>query len=314
MGLPDFPSVNLNQLLSVQNLPAMPQSAIRILEISKDPTCSGADLAVPIEADPGLTMQVLKFVNSSYFGFRQQISSVKQAISLVGMRTIRNFALWNAVFSLIPNPKCGNFDLSKLWQDSLRRAIFARSVTKSLGRDDGEEAFAAALLQDMAVPLLAKEVPDAYERLLTARHASPKAVRLSQLEDHVFGWTHAEAAGIIARQWDLPDSLALLMEEHTDIQHGLTESGSNPSRAAVAMSAFLPSTSDSVWKEHEQFVDYYNSVKPTKAPTIEELLNNIDSEFSDFAPMLKISTPPVSLTQSHEESRKIQSGPASEST
>ena len=79
-------------------------------------------------------------MNSSYFGFSREISSVKLAITLVGIRTIKNFALWSAVFSLMPNPKCGSLDLKNLWQDSLRRALFARAMGKALGLKEAEEA------------------------------------------------------------------------------------------------------------------------------------------------------------------------------
>src|SRR5208282_4452042 len=113
---------NLQQLLASTQLAALPQSAVRLLELSRDPNCGPADYAAPIEADPGMAGQVLKFVNSSYFGFAGKISSVKVGISLVGVRTIKNFALWNAVFSLVPSPRCGPFDLKGIWQDSLRRA------------------------------------------------------------------------------------------------------------------------------------------------------------------------------------------------
>src|SRR5688572_15868358 len=134
-------NINLEKLLAGAQLPGLPQSAVRLLELSQDQENGPFQFAVPIESDPGLTSQVLRFVNSSYFGFRQEICSVKQAISLVGMRTIKNFALWSAVFGLMPNPQCGPFDLRSLWQDSLRRGIFARRFGKCLGLADSEDLF-----------------------------------------------------------------------------------------------------------------------------------------------------------------------------
>ena len=166
----------LQKLLSGAQLPALPQSAIRLLELSQNPDNGPVEFARPIEADPGLAGQVLRFVNSSYFGFSSEISSVKLAISLVGIRTIKNFALWSAVFSLMPNPKCGPFDLKSLWQDSLRRAVFARRFGRLLSLADAEDLFAAALLQDMAVPLLAKEMPVEYKRLLELRSGGQSRV------------------------------------------------------------------------------------------------------------------------------------------
>src|SRR5271167_604652 len=149
---PCEPRYDLNRILQSAQLPALPQSAITLLELSQDPENGPQEFALPIEADPGLAGQILKFVNSSYFGFSREISNVKMAITLVGIRTIKNFSLWSAVFSLIPNPKCGPFDLKNLWQDSLRRGLFARALARQLGLREAEEAFSAALLQDMAIP------------------------------------------------------------------------------------------------------------------------------------------------------------------
>ena len=301
MSKSQFPTVDLKKILSADQLPAMPQSAVRLLEISQDPDCGPAEFAIPIEADPGLTVQVLKFVNSSYFGFPNEISNVKQAITLVGVRTIKNFTLWSAVFSLIPNPKCGPFDLRRLWQDSLRRGLFARTMGKILGLNQAEEPFAAALLQDMAVPLLAKEVPDAYVKLFGARAESNSRVRLSMLESHVFGWTHAEAAGIMARQWSLPEAFATLIEDHLDIEQCSAVPGADPGKLAVSMSALLPTTVDSNWIECGAFEKYYERICPEDGPSITQTLELVDDEFAEFAPVLKIATPGVTLVDSYNE-------------
>ena len=290
---------NLARLLSGSQLPALPQSAIRLLELSQDPENGPVEFAVPIEADPGLTGQVLRFVNSSYFGFAREISSIKLAITLVGIRTIKNFALWSAVFSLMPNPRCGPFDLKSLWQDSLRRALFARAAAKLLGLREAEEPFAAALLQDMAVPLLAKEAPQLYVKLLEARGEGK--IRLSFLEEKLFGWTHAEAAGIMARQWNLPDEFALLVENHQEIDRWAAQPTAEPGRLAVALSALLPTLADPVWQECGLFERYYQRVAPAGAPAAVELLAQIDLEFTEFAPVLKLATPAKSLVDCFNE-------------
>jgi len=308
------PAIPLKKVLTQSQLPALPQSAIRVLELSQDPENGPAEFAVPIESDPGLAGQVLRFVNSSYFGFSREISSIKLAISLVGIRTIKNFALWSAVFSLMPNPKCGPFDLKRLWQDSLRRAVLARAVGKLLAMKDVEETFSAALLQDMAIPLLAKEAPDLYVKLLKARRDGK--VRLSELERHVFGWTHAEAAGMLCRQWNLPDGFAVLVEcrqwnlpdgfavlveSHLDIHRWIDRPDSEPGKLAVALSALLPAAADPAWTECAEFASYYEKAVPPGSPTIPELLEQLDQEFADFAPVLKLAAPSKSLLDTYNE-------------
>lgn len=294
-------TTSLKDLLAGAQLPALPQSAIRLLELAQDPENGPAEFAVPIEADPGLTGQVLRFVNSSYFGFSREISNVKLAITLVGIRTIKNFALWSAVFSLMPNPKSGPFDLKSLWQDSLRRGLLARAVGKHLGMKDAEDLFAAALLQDMAVPLLAKEVGDKYRGLIEARQAGDR--RLSDLERETFGWTHAEAGGIIARGWSLPETFAEFIESHLDIDAFVAAPTKAPGKAAVALSALLPATADESWKELEHFTASYEKIM-AGGPSVTETLAQVDKDFEEFAPVLKLSNPSVSLVEMYEQSRQ----------
>lgn len=285
----------LQKLLSGAQLPALPQSAIRLLELSQNPDNGPVEFARPIEADPGLAGQVLRFVNSSYFGFSSEISSVKLAISLVGIRTIKNFALWSAVFSLMPNPKCGPFDLKSLWQDSLRRAVFARRFGRLLSLADAEDLFAAALLQDMAVPLLAKEMPVEYKRLLELRSGGQS--RLSKLEASKFGWTHADAAGVICRGWQLPENFAVLIEGHTRLDEHLAAGTKARSLLAVGLSALLPAAIDSTWFDRERFIDIYQRCAPPAAAPLAEFFKAIDKEFAEFAPVLKLAAPAKPLCE-----------------
>ena len=294
-----FPSVNLHKVLIAAQLPALPQSAIRLLQLSRDEANGPAEFAPLIEADPGLTSQVLRFVNSSYFGFSHEIASVKLAITLVGTRTVKNFALWSAVFSLMPNLKCGPFELNSLWRDSLRRGIFARRLGMLLGMKEAEEPFAAALLQDMAIPLLAREEPEAYAALLEARENGQS--RLSHLEQKAFGWTHAEAGGIMARQWNLPEQFAVLVESHQVDDPGVYGANGETEKLAVAISALLPATADPIWAQSSDFEDCYGKVCPAGSPSAVELLEQIDREYVEFAPLLKLSTEGKSLVESYNE-------------
>jgi len=299
MNAPQCTAVDLEKLLSSEHLPGMPQTAVRLLELSQNPDNGPAEFAVSIEVDPGLTVQVLRFVNSSYFSFRSEISSVKQAVTMVGCRTIKNFALWSAVFNMIPNPRCGAFDLKSLWLDSLRRGLFARWVTRQFGKKEVEEVFAAALLQDMAVPLLAKELPDHFTRLLDRR--SNFHERLSELEHATFGWTHADAAGIMARQWKLPELLRELIEGHLRLDDFMDEAPVDPAKVGVAISALLPAAVDSGWQDLERLERAYERIRPALAPPLSEAFAAIDKEFAELAPVLRIPKPKVTLVDAYQQ-------------
>lgn len=285
-------SYRLESLFVEGHLPALPQSAILILQLAQDSENGPAEFARPIEADAGLASQVLRFVNSSYFGFAREISSVKLAISLVGVKAMKNFVLWSAVFSLMPNPKCGALDLRLLWQDSFRRGLFARAVARLVGAPHPEECFAAGLLQDMAVPLLARELPREYAELLAQREGG--RVRLSALERDRFGWTHAEAAGQIGQQWNLPESLVIQLRQHLSLDALLAQPEAPRGAAAVALSALLPAAADAQWNEWASFELGYRRLSP-QGPALAALLAQIDKEFHEFAPILRLAEPALSL-------------------
>ncbi len=275
-------TTSLEDVFHAEVLPALPHSAITMLQLSQKPDCGPNDFARPIEADPGLMGQVLKFVNSSYFGFSREIMSVPQALTLVGTRAITNFALWNAVFSVIPNPKFGPFDLKSLWQDSLRRALFARALGKTLGLSNSEDLFAGALLQDMAIPLLLKELPAEYEELVQRR--ADEGRRLSGLEKELFGWDHADAAALLAERWNLPKEFVSLIAQHTHLSALLNGDESQKPAACVALASLLPSCSDDGWDEQSEFVEAYAKLTGNTVDELKQLFAEVDEATTEFAP------------------------------
>ncbi|MCU0708675.1 MAG: HDOD domain-containing protein [Pirellula sp.] len=280
---------SLADVLANTQIPALPTSAMKLLELSQDPNKGPADYAQPIEADVGLMGQVLRFVNSSYFGFSREISSVQQALTLVGIRTIKNFALWSAVFSIVPNPKIGPFDLRSLWQDSLRRALFARSLGRELRLANSEELFAAALLQDMAIPFLLKALPSQYEQMLERR--VKERLRLSSLEREAFGWDHAQAAAHLCRRWHLPEDFAVLVERHPSVHELLSGSKPQIAAACVALAALLPACKDTEWSEESEFQSWFERIDQNHQISLPELMAKVDEAMEGFAPILNLPKP-----------------------
>lgn len=282
----------LHEVLSVTRIPALPQSAIRLLQLSQSDDAGPPEFARVIESDPGLMGQVLRFVNSAYFGFSREIGSIQQAITLVGIRSITNFSLWSAVFGLIPNPRVGDFNLNALWQDSLRRAIFARLLGRALKVPDADDLFAGALLQDMAIPLLLEQAAESYVPIIERRANEQR--RLSIVEREAFGWDHAEAAALVARNWNLPERFVEVIEMHTQLQP-LLEAGRPAHRqACVAVASLLPSATDEEWEERIEFIYAFEALSEGAAD-LKEILSQTDSEAEDFSPLLRLPAPQRTL-------------------
>ena len=282
---------DLRKFLTVEQLPAMPHSALSVLQLDNDlAKVDINDLVCPIEADPGLAAQVLKFMNSSYFGFQSAISNVRHGIALVGIRVVKNFVLWKAVFSLIPKSRLGGFEVTHLWQDSLRRAMFSRFLLLELRKGDAELAFAAALLQDMAIPLLLKQSPQDYGTIL-AKANENSTVRFSTLETEKFGWNHADAAGVLGKNWKLPDPLTNLMANHLVLDEYVAKFDEFPEQTVVSLSAFLPSTTRKEWAENDVFLKNYSAIIGSKSFPLEHLFAKVDKEFDQYAAIIQITKP-----------------------
>jgi HD-like signal output (HDOD) protein len=285
----------LRKTLVASRLPAMPNSALSVLKLENDITKVNIDdLTKPIEADPGLAVQVLKFLNSSAFGFSSTISNIRQGVALVGIRIVKNFVLWKAVFSLIPKSKTGTFDVGMLWQDSLRRGMFARFLLLEAKRGDAEMAFAGALLQDMAIPLLLKAKSADYGPMLDSLSKS-KGKRLSGLEEEFFGWNHADVSHILGQYWKLPETLVDLTSNHLNAETAAADFSQHPERAVVALSALLPSVTQAEWGDRALFLSSFEKCFPANLQLFAALFDRVDREFDEYASLLQIAPPKQSL-------------------
>ncbi len=287
----------LRKILTVEQLPAMPHSALSVLQLDNDlAKVNINDLVRPIEGDPGLAAQVLKFLNSSYFGFQSTVSNVKQGVALVGIRIVKNFVLWKAVFSLIPKSKTGFFDVAMLWQDSLRRAMFARFMLLELKKGDPEMAFAGALLQDMAIPLLLKMRPNEYGAVLDRLAKSPN-VRLSSLENKEFGWNHADAGVVLGQNWKLPSQLVEIIGNHLRNEELTEQFEQQPENAMVAASALLPSVARPSWDERAACMAALTKISPQCSGLLLSVFEKVDREFDQYAIILQLAKPKKSLCE-----------------
>jgi len=295
----------LTEKLKKTNLCALPQSAAQMIELAKNPENGPKELAVPISTDLGLTAQILRFVNSSFFGFRYKITSVQMALSLASIRTIKNFVLWNGLFAVLPNPKCGPFSLKKLFQDALRRAVFARQTARrfvpSIG---GDEAFVCALMQDMALPLLANLWHKEYEEMIQIVDKDP-TVRLSRIERDKMGWDHSKAGTILANHWGYSSQVADAVSSHTSLI--LQEKGGPVEITAAtvtALSALLPKVTDVQWVESQEFLNTWQKMFPGQITALVEIIAETDEEAKQLTGLVSLGDSPKSLGAYFEQAFK----------
>ncbi|RMG29147.1 MAG: HDOD domain-containing protein [Gammaproteobacteria bacterium] len=193
------------------DLPHPPGEAFAVVRACADSRITARKLADIIQHDPVLSAEMLRIVNSPFFGFGGRIKSVPHAVSLLGQRSLRNIALCVALRDMVRRDSLGGFPLEAFWQASLWRAVCARVLAEETGFPE-DEAFTFGLLQDFGYLMLfwlhRERIPDA-ERL---RELDP-AHRLDE-ERVLFGETHDQLARRLVAAWGLPEELALPIGHH----------------------------------------------------------------------------------------------------
>lgn len=222
--------------------PVLPAAVARLLAEINSPDPDMNDLELIVSAEPQISARVLRTINSSQFALREQVKTVRHAITLLGFNRIRSIVLSYAMLEALPRPRSPFFRHEMFWADTLLRSLLARSLTRRTGpQHDPEEAFTAMMLADVSVPVLLMCWEDRYAPILSRWEGHPK--ELCHLERQAFGWDHARASAWVLRRWKFPEDMVQLVAHHNlepDELHKLGLTDSLASRIAAA--ALLPSS------------------------------------------------------------------------
>lgn len=231
------PKAALRELVGDYELPSFPQAVLQVLKTLRDPESTPSAIGHKVQVEPGLVVRVLKVVNSAAFGLSRPVEDIPHAVAMMGRARLEGLVLGIAVKDVLPRPRAAGYDAARFWRAAARRATVARSMAALIDPRTQAEAFTGALLQDMAVPVLAGVMPDRYGPVLSDWHAAEER-RLEQLEAEAFGFDHTHAGGLMASIWGLPGNLVDAIGDH----HEVDDSASAP--AAVRLASHLRETDE----------------------------------------------------------------------
>lgn len=222
-------TLTLNQLVNcVQELPPLPDTALKVLKMADDPAISARDIGHTISADIALTSQLLKIANSAYYGMPRKVSTVSEAVLILGMQALRNLALAAAACDTLKREMPGYcMAAGELWQHSIICAITAQLIARRTKAVRIEEAFVAGLLHDVGKVVLNIHVEHQFQAILAL--AELDAMPFHEAEKCVLGFDHAEVGAQVAEKWNLPSSLCSAIAGH----HCLDRGSATPELTAI---------------------------------------------------------------------------------
>ncbi len=197
----------------IDDLPTLPRTVLKISELINDPNSSAKDLARIIADDQVLTARLLKLVNSSFYGFPQRISTITNAIVLLGFDAIRSLLLTTSVFDLFAgrNKKLIQ-EQEKFWDHSLGCAVGAKVIGNYLRLDKIEELFVSGLLHDIGKIVEMLYISEEYAKVIAAIRKNN--ILMITAERNVLGYSHAEIGKLLADKWNLPAKLEQVIAHH----------------------------------------------------------------------------------------------------
>lgn len=210
----------LSTILTSKDLPTLPIIASKLLVLTAKEETTLTDIAELIAQDIALSTKILRVANSSFYSFPQQIASINQAVSILGLNAVRSLVLSFSFLSLGKRHKKSRFDFEQFWERSLVEAVGAKLILEQIPHADTEEAFTCGLLLNIGQLIFATTLPDEYDHVLStlqqkdlSDNTSGQADQ-SQLEQEVIGLSHSEVGYEVAKMWGLPDSLLLPIKHH----------------------------------------------------------------------------------------------------
>lgn len=182
-------------------LPALPAALDRLLgELGRE-TCSLADVGDVVAADVGLSANILKLVNSSFFGLKRVGRTPAQAVAYLGLDVLRGLVLRNGFFAPLDGPASRGMSFERLWGHSLTTAGFARGIAREegAGEDVADRCCVAGLLHDVGKLVLALCLDEEYPDVLGL--AERRNIPVADAEAQMLGTTHAQVGGYLLGLW-----------------------------------------------------------------------------------------------------------------
>jgi len=199
--------------LESARLPSFPQAAAKLIETSRDEKTSLEDFSKIVETDPGLSVQVLKMVNSAAWGLNRKITTLSEAVIFLGMDETRKLALSMTLFQhLFKNNTTESFDLLLFWRHILSVAVLSHEIAKAIHYPDPEEAYIAGLLHDMGKMLLVLLGRADYAEFIQGLSIDSDMV--IEEEQRIMGLGHDEVGAWFCDRWNLPEKLTAVVRYH----------------------------------------------------------------------------------------------------
>jgi len=209
----DLSPDQIKSILHGISIPPQPQIMVDLQMEQLQPDCSLNAIAKLISQDVGLAGSILKTVNSPFYSLSNKITSIQQAVNLLGTKSVIN--LVNALSIRGELSDAEIVALGKFWDSAMEIAMASTHIAKQIGYSAPDEAYTLGLFHNCGIPLLMMRFKG-YPDVMRAAYAQD-AVRIIDIENTEINTNHAVVGYYVAKSWNLPDYLCHAIHDHHNI-------------------------------------------------------------------------------------------------
>ncbi len=198
----------------MEAVPSLPRLYLEVVEKLRDPETDISEVAAIISQDIGMTTNILKLVNSAFFGSGRKVADVNDAVAQLGMKLLQDLILVAEFFSQYEEDPVVGKVAESLWRHSQEVAGIAKEILEMEGgtREDLESVLVAAMLHDLGKLILTVNFQEEYSQLLST--CAQTGESLCGLEQAQFGATHAEVGSYLLGLWGLDENVVETIALH----------------------------------------------------------------------------------------------------
>jgi HD-like signal output (HDOD) protein len=214
----------------VGDLPPLPHVAAQAIAMVEDPDTTAGKLTTLLGQDTALAARVLKIANSAMFSMQREITTLNQAIMVIGFKSLKGIIVAATLRQL--NRKFGKPE-QMIWENSAATAIGCHALTSQLRKPFVDEAFLLGLLHDLGKLVLVRQLPTEYQNVI---NTTKKGLPFVDVEQDQLGFAHPLIGALVAKKWNFSMETCQVILHHHDPM-GDTVSGPTEEKTAIVQAA-----------------------------------------------------------------------------
>ena len=227
--MPELSEEQINKILQGISIPPQPQIMVdlQMEQVMPDPDIN--HIAKLISQDVGLAGTVLKVVNSPFYGLANEITSIQQAVGILGMGSVVNIVNGISIKSSMNDETIKA--LTRFWDTAMDIAMTSATLAKQVGYNYPDNAYALGLFHNVGVPLLMARY-DNYMDIMEESY-SGGSNRIIDFENQQINTNHAVIGYYTAKSWNLPKVLCSIIAEHHDCKRLFSKSSQENDKSTL---------------------------------------------------------------------------------